>query len=396
MLSLAATANQVAAGDDKGAVRLLSWPAGPTTTIATKRGPVTALALGERLVTAGARQWLASAGWDATVRLHDPRTGASRGVIEGRWQRLHALAFLPGALPVLLAAGEEGHIAAWDVRTRRPVRRETGHCGPVLAMAFLPGGRLATAGEDRVLRVWELASGAVREVPMGEHGAIHSLVPCGDGLLAAGGKDETVHLYDVEQGKRVGELPVGYWVYTMSPLPRGRLLLGGKGARAEVWDVPKRTRLARLPPHREDLWASASAGELYATGDGAHDGQGVARVFGGGRVIEYPDHAGSVTALALSGKRLASGDRKGVLRLNGQPGGPPHRDALCALAWSSDGQHLASACEAGELLWRDSAGKALKRWKMPGAVHSLLVTPDGKHLVTGNADGTVFVLRLPD
>ncbi|MBY0229251.1 MAG: hypothetical protein K2W96_08245, partial [Gemmataceae bacterium] len=324
----------------------------------------------------------------------DLREGKPAGEIEGRWERLDALAFLPGDPPTLLAGGEEGFIAAWDVQERKRLRMETGHAGGVRALALLPDGRLATAAEDRVVRVWDLATGKARVIPIGFPGGAYALAAVGDGLLAVGGKHESVHLLDLESGELAGELRNGWWTYALSPLPGGRLLVGGKSDHAEIWDAKAKARLKKLPRHRENLECSASHGERFATGDGAWDGEGTARVFDGDKVKDYPGHFGAVSALAL-GARLATGDRKGVVRIDGKPVAEAHPSLVSALAWSPDGTRLASACEAGEVVWRGADGKRLAGWKFPGAVLSLRVTEDGTKLVTGNADGTVFVLELP-
>ncbi len=422
---LAASGGRAALGDEAGGLRLFAWPpVGAAPAVATRRGPVLGVAIGAgRVATAhkggavglwdalsgkslgeaathkgdarcvalsGDGKWLASGGWDATVLLHDLAAGRPAGELDTGWQRIEAVAFLPG--PALLVGGEEGYIGLWGPDTRKPLRKTGGHTGPVRGLALLADGRLATGADDRVIRVWDLTTGQAREIPADFPGDIIALAAFPDGLLAAGGKDESVHLYDTAACEKVGELPVKFWVYTMSPLPGGRLLLGGKSARAEVWDVKTRKRVEQLPPHRDNLKSSASEGENFATGDGSYEGRATARVHGG---ASYPGHAEAVSALALGGGVLASGDRAGVLRLDGKPAGEKHEALLSALAWSPDGKRLASACLAGEVMWRDAAGKRLGGWRFPGAVMSLRVTADGRHLVTGNADGTAFVLRVP-
>jgi WD40 repeat protein len=39
--------------------------------------------------------------------------------------------------------------------------------------------------------------------------------------------------------------------------------------------------------------------------------------------------------------------------------------------------------------------KAIRSWTFPVNVNSIAFTPDGKQLVTANADGTAYVLELP-
>ena len=71
-----------------------------------------------------------------------------------------------------------------------------------------------------------------------------------------------------------------------------------------------------------------------------------------------------------------------------------------AVAFSPDGRRLAAAA-----FWKDGAsaevqiiqlasGVVEKRLTFPGRVHELTFTDDSRHLVTGNANGTIYVLRL--
>jgi WD40 repeat protein len=50
---------------------------------------------------------------------------------------------------------------------------------------------------------------------------------------------------------------------------------------------------------------------------------------------------------------------------------------VTGLALSADGRHL-----VGE-------------WQLPGEVQALAVAPDGRHVASANANGTMYVLRLP-
>ena len=40
--------------------------------------------------------------------------------------------------------------------------------------------------------------------------------------------------------------------------------------------------------------------------------------------------------------------------------------------------------------------KPIRSWKLPVGVNGTAYTPNGKHVITANADGTAYVLELPD
>jgi WD40 repeat protein len=338
-------------------------------------------------------KWLGSAGWDNMVYLYGPDGRKPPRKILGA-QRLNSLAFLPGPESTLLVGGDEGRVVAWSPSTSKEPQPSTSHSGPVRSMMWLPGGELATAGEDGIVRFWSLATGRCRAYATDFRCDIMSLALV-DGMLAVAGKHESVLLLDPATGKKRGEIQNGRWAYTICPLPGGRLLVGGEPSQAEVWDVARRTK-ETLPPHREQCFSSAADGERFAIGDGSWEGEGTAHLF---RLDcqpagTYGKHHGSVTALAFHKGRLASGDYCGVVRIDNKAVGEKHPGRVNAIRWSADG-HLATACAEGVVMWRDAEGNRVTGWKFPGGVCSLALTPDGRHLLTGNADGTVFVLRLP-
>ena len=60
-----------------------------------------------------------------------------------------------------------------------------------------------------------------------------------------------------------------------------------------------------------------------------------------------------------------------------------------------DGSSFASPIGDRKVVWRSMPdGKFLREWTFPGKVHRVLFAPDGRHLVTANTNGTLYVLRL--
>jgi WD40 repeat protein len=46
-------------------------------------------------------------------------------------------------------------------------------------------------------------------------------------------------------------------------------------------------------------------------------------------------------------------------------------------------------------LWDANAGKQLQEWSWPGDIRAVAPAHDGRHIAVGNANGTIYVLRLP-
>jgi WD40 repeat protein len=420
-------------GDSKGIIHFIGPPPGKPRTIDTGHGQVFSLAFapGYRLVSAhddghvclwdlktgkhapnGARhegpaeavavspdgKWLASAGWDYSFFVYDARSGEKQGSGQLEPQRLNALAWLSGAEPTLLVAGEAGHITAWSPSTRKRLHADAGHYGQVKGLAWLPSGELASGAEDRHLRFWSLAAGKSRAFPSRLRGHCHALAVC-DGLLAAGGMGDTVRLFDPATGQQRGALSNGYPARALAPLSGGRLVIGGESRKmkAEVWDVRQQKRTQHWLAHEPDCWALAVEGERLALGDGTWEGEGHVRLFNPdfSPAGSYGGHTHAVHALAFHSGRLASGDNAGQVFLDGKPWGKKLSGGVSALVWSADGSRLAVATIRGEVEWRDAEGKRVINWEFPGGVKALALTADDRHLLTGNDDGTIFVLRLP-
>ena len=93
-----------------------------------------------------------------------------------------------------------------------------------------------------------------------------------------------------------------------------------------------------------------------------------------------------IVALILAGSAaLAAEPRK----LEG------HAGAARAVVYSPNGKLLFTAGEDGKLIfWEASSGKKLREWQLGGAAYALRFSPDSRYLAVGNANGTIYVLRL--
>jgi len=143
---------------------------------------------------------LATTGWDETVRLWDPGTGAPVGdALTGHTAKVTGCAFgtRPDGTLLLATTSDDQTVRLWDPGTGAPVGDPlTGHTGWVYGCAFgtRPDGTLllATTSDDQTVRIWDPATGravgALSSAPshpmcLAWHGAI-AVVGCSDGVLA--------------------------------------------------------------------------------------------------------------------------------------------------------------------------------------------------------------------
>jgi hypothetical protein len=56
---------------------------------------------------------------------------------------------------------------------------------------------------------------------------------------------------------------------------------------------------------------------------------------------------------------------------------------------------IAAACQSGRLMLLNRKNEVVGECQLPGRIWGLALSPDGKYLATANANGTVYVIRLP-
>lgn len=326
-------------------------------------------------------QSIATADWDG-ARVWEPATGKQvaylphKGLVSG-------IAFAPDS-QLLATAGQDGAVGLLKV-TGEEVARTT-HGRMVQDVAFSPDGEwIATASVDHTARLWKVTPG------QGNVQMQHSLQ----------------HKFDVNV---VAFSHNGKWLAT-----------GSRDGTARIWEVNSGDEI-KLMQHRGSIeaiafspdgqWlatASSSFGGQFAAGSGS-GGDGTARVWNAstGHEIARMQHNGDVKSLAFSrdGKWLATGSRDGTARIWEAGNGreilrvehrsreyPPNVDGL---AFSPNGELLATAGGLTVHVWATKSGKELARMEHDWSVHSVVFHPEGNWLATVSGDNTVRVWKVAD
>jgi WD40 repeat protein len=202
---------------------------------------------------------LASASKDETIILWDVE---KRRVIgqpsQGHTAPVTSVTFSPGGST--LASGScgkfdgdtcvQGEIILWDMNTRQPIGKLSGHSAIVKSLAFSPDGRtLASGSVDKTIILWDVKTGQILGQQLSGHtGAINGLVFSPDGkTLASGSYDSTVILWDVKNQKAIVTLS-GHSLPIISVAfsPDGKTLASGSLDNTIIlWDVKTHQPIGR-------------------------------------------------------------------------------------------------------------------------------------------------------
>jgi len=316
------------------------------------------------------------------VRVYDAETGQERA--PQRPDSGSPLGCVAVSLDGRLLAAGSSHapsttVGIFDLGTGKLQARWPGHGDFVRALAFSPDGTLLASAGGELVRLREVGTGKERWAVRADRKSAGSLAFSPDGtILASGGVDRPANLWDVRSGRLLRILTgheggvdgVG-GVEGVAFSPDGKLLATcGYDRTVRLWDVTSGWQLAALTGHTD--WVRC--------------------------VAFRPD-----------GKQLASGAVDRTVRLWDVPTGQlkqvlqGHGGDVVKLAWRADGRVLASCggLDGTVRLWEvngDSSRSKVFPLIRPGSgwVHGVDLTPEGRHAVTANPDGTCTVLRLAE
>jgi WD40 repeat protein len=291
---------------------------------------------------------------------------------------------LDAAGRTLAASGGRG-VRAWRVAGGRVIA-DTSERADVLGLALSPDGSLvATAAADGNVRIHSLPGGAVANVlvPLGVPTGV-AFSPNG-AVVAVLEREGVAQTFDVTDARPISVL-AGHTdsVTTAAFSTAGALLVtGSDDGTARIWDpgITPELRVLASPPGCCKALVTGPSGTL---------------VLAGGRALLY--HTGKlvgsfgsrVNAVAFSGEDVVTGGADGRVRTTSLtlPAGAP----VTALAASPT--RIVAATPGGKIVVWSSSGRRLLGLRELANVNALAISPNGKLLATGGADGVARIRDL--
>ncbi|MCI0537815.1 MAG: protein kinase [Verrucomicrobiales bacterium] len=261
----------------------------------------------------------------------------------------------------------------------------TGHSGRVLALAFDPESKtLFSGGSFGFVKIWDLAS--LKEVATHRVGtnSISALAvsPTGEALFVGWYEESGVAVRDGPSLASERQLPGARIPFALSP--DGATLVTGGTNGIIIWDAVNLKKLHTLGgPENDQLDLSYPPGRTIAF---SPDGANIAMAVRSGGQVEVK--------LWNASSLRADGDRdKPALLLQR---GTNDLGRLNVLAFSRDGQILATGQNHGVQAWDAKTGLLLSKSELSVEVYGIVFPPDGKTMATHNAQQDFRVWDISD
>jgi WD40 repeat protein len=288
-----------------------------------------------------------------------------------------------------------------------------GHAGRVSGVDVSPdGARIASAGADGSVCIWDVGTlRLLHTIPRPGKTAVQAVfAPDGTTVYAMWAEDGVIRAIDPATGQRRDVATYGPGLQRLAVSPDGALLAAVGEKSVRLWALPDgaaRGELPGVPPSPAALAFSPDAATL------AIGGAESVRLFEtatgrSGPALEFP---GAVRWMGFrpDGRALAAaGESPGnpVLVYDLSPGGRAarlggHVSEVLTGAWRADGGRLATAGpgDGSARVW--DFGQTPPRPRVvpvcepnAGSVGAIAFSPEGRHIVTGNSDGSIAVFRL--
>jgi WD40 repeat protein len=304
-------------------------------------------------------------------------------------------------------------VILWTLPSLEEKNSFSEHTGLITAMTFAPNGKLlACASQDKTITLWDLIKN--HEIPTltGHSDGVTCLAFSPDGkTLASGSLGSFIKLWDVAGRKEIATLKAQH-NKGLAFFADGKKLVNGGGEQTlRIWDVETEKELATLRGHSNYVYTLALAPDNKNLASGGQDG--TIRFWDMALEKSFYGYKNQIGAWLLACAPLGGGPLGIPPEKYLEPPGPPEIASLTnplsapgitsypysAIRYSPNGKLLVAACQAGSITFFNTADRKkipdfLDKDRFPGTIHDVIFDGQGRHLITVNNNGTIYILRL--
>ncbi len=399
-------------------------------------------------------QWIATAGFDDTLKLWDANTLEAVRTMEGHSEIVLCVAASPDGTQLASGSGDR-FIKLWDVPKRsaihsQPVRDDNG----VLALDRNGDGkRLVTAGSDNIVRIWEVADdGTLKQLhELTGHTATitHVAFRADSQQVASADINGVIRVSDANDGKlqavigahasEIGGLsfaPNNSFLMSASKdgwvsrwpnrFPEHHEFTGHEAAVQAVAINPNGDRIASAADDKTvRIWNQSDGKELQVLKDFKDQPTAVAyssdnarvlvgsadkitRLFdpnNGNLIKEYPAQAAAITSVSMHPNRqeLASADASGVVKIFKTDDASElrtltgHQGSVTGVVYSPNSQTIVTGgADKSVRVWNASDGKEQRKIDAGTPVHAVAVSWTSAQIAAAGEDGAIRIYNLGD
>jgi WD40 repeat protein len=269
-------------------------------------------------------RYLASAGWDKTVKVWHARTGKERMTLPGHRNVVYTVVFSPDGR-CLASGSKDRTLKTWDTTTWKEIHTFPQPTQPVASVAFSPpdGKLLAAAAADgagHVVWIFDATTGQELHRLRGHNWAIQGVAfDCTGQFLASA--SATVRIWDVRTGKEIVLLQPKHAgaVTSVAFSPDGKYLASGSLDRTvKIWDASSWQLLREIPDATGGIQSVAFAPDNRRLAWGGTDATVKVAAATTGKILEtLRGHTGWVNSVTFSpdGKQIASASADGTVKI---------------------------------------------------------------------------------
>ena len=354
---------------------------------------------------------------DSILKVWDLQTGEEQLTFTGHSDRVNAVAIIPDGKRVI-SGSSDNTLKVWNLQTGEEQLTFTGHSSSVMDVKVTENGqRAVSSSEDCTLKVWDLQMGQRRFTSTNHSDRVRAVAITSDGKrVISGSWDNTLKVWNLQTGKEQLTF-IGHSdrVSAVAVTPDGkRVVSGSEDMTLKVWD---------LQTGEEQLILTEDNGSIETIAV-THDGE---RVVGGsldgrlrvwdlqtgrrcGLTIHNDDDAHYVLSVAVTpdGKKVISGlegaglssmdnrlkvwdleTTEELLTLIG------HCQRVEAVVVTPNGRRVVSGSDDKTLkVWDLQTGEVLATFAAEGAVECCAIAPDGCTVVAGDSGGRIYHLKI--